>query len=157
MAGEVDVDEVALGRGCGEIGEGGEDGGPGGAGAALDPVGQHADVGHAALGEHVAQQAHVGRGMVEVIVRDQRAVGLPAELAELRLVDLLEQLIAHVLVENFLSCCSHRIPNAVREFANCYAARLEALQCCTVVCKELCEVPAVRFCRCNFDDLLVSR
>ena len=39
----------------------------------------------------VAQQLHVGRQMAEVIVADQAAVGLAAELAELVLVDLLEQ------------------------------------------------------------------
>ena len=39
----------------------------------------------------VAQQLHVGRQVAEVVVADQAAVGLAAELAELVLVDLLEQ------------------------------------------------------------------
>ena len=39
----------------------------------------------------VAQQLHVGRQMAEVVVADQAAIGLAAELAELVLVDLLEQ------------------------------------------------------------------
>ena len=39
----------------------------------------------------VAQQLHVGRQMVEMVVADQAAVGLAAELAELLFVDLLEQ------------------------------------------------------------------
>ena len=39
----------------------------------------------------IAQQLHVGRQVAEVIVADQAAVGLAAELAELVLVELLEQ------------------------------------------------------------------
>ena len=39
----------------------------------------------------IAQQLHVGRRMAEVIVGDQRAIGLAAERAELALVDRLEQ------------------------------------------------------------------
>ena len=39
----------------------------------------------------VAQQLHVGRHVAEVIVADQAAIGLAAELAEFVLVDLLEQ------------------------------------------------------------------
>ena len=47
--------------------------------------------GAAAILPRVAQQLHVGRQMAEVVVADQAAVGLAAELAEFLLVDLLEQ------------------------------------------------------------------
>ena len=39
----------------------------------------------------IAQQLNVGRQMAELIVADQAAIGLAAELTELVLVDFLEQ------------------------------------------------------------------
>ena len=45
----------------------------------------------AATLRHLAQQLHVGRRLVEVVVADQAAERLAAELAVFRFVDLLEQ------------------------------------------------------------------
>ena len=71
--------------------------------------------------------------------------------------DLLEQLIAHVLVQNFLAGCAERIPDAVREFHDLDATRLQTLQGRTIVGQELCQVPLVTFSRRDLNDLLLSR